>query len=39
MEKFVYNIGKLSVTIQEFFTPKVNWVVPFVVGMVVYHFI
>ncbi len=36
---FLYSIGKFSVHAQEFLTPKVNWIIPFAIGMIVYRFI
>ena len=39
LEKFAYNLGVLSAMVKDFVKPKANWIIPFLIGMVVGYFI
>lgn len=36
---FMYKIGYAMAYVTDFITPKMNWVIPFAAGMIVYHFL
>lgn len=39
LEKFAYNLGAAMVEVNDFVKPKFNWVIPFVIGMVVCYYL
>ena len=37
--KLAYNLGALSVEVEDFIKPKVNWIIPFAIGMAVGYYL
>lgn len=39
LEKIAYNLGVLSAEIEDFIKPKINWIIPFAIGIAIgYYF-
>ena len=34
LEVLIYKLGQLSVTVEELVTPKKNWIIPFILGVI-----